>query len=77
MINWTQDERAVALLAQAVEHANATGEFSLEHEAKLELIRDEYVNDRLNDYRGESADAFEEWHGQPEVDEAFSAEIGA
>jgi hypothetical protein len=77
MTNWTKDERAVALLAQAVEHANATDEFSLEHEAKLELIRDEYLDDLWNDFRGEDTDAFEEWHNQPTVEEAFHAEIGA
>lgn len=77
MINWTKDERAVALLALAVEHARATDEFSLEHEAQLELIRDEYMWERSNDYRGESADAFEEWHGQPTVEEAFLKEVEA
>jgi len=77
MINWTKDERAIALLAQAVEHANEFDELSLEHEAKLELIRDEYLTDRLNDYRGETADGFEEWHGQPTVAEAFDVEFNA
>ena len=77
MIDWTKDERAIALLAQAAEHANATDEFSLEHEAKLELIRDEYLNDLWNDFRGEDTDAFEEWHNQPTVEQAFHAEIGA
>lgn len=73
MTNWTQDERAEALMAQAVEHADATGEFSLEHEAQMELIRDEYLRDLWLDYRGEDTDAFEEWHGQLTVEEAFTA----
>jgi hypothetical protein len=77
MINWTKDERAIALLAQAVEHANEFDELSLEHEAKLELIRDEYLNDLWNDFRGEDTDAFEEWHNQPTVEEAFHAEFSA
>ncbi len=77
MINWTKDERTVALLANAVEHYRTTDEFSLEHEAELELIRDEYLNDLWNDFRSEDADAFEEWHSQPTVEEAFLKEIEA
>lgn len=70
MINWTKDERIAALLPQVIAHANEHDEFSLDHEAQMEAIRDEYMADRLNDYRGETADGFEEWHGQPTV-EAF------
>jgi hypothetical protein len=77
MINWTNDERSVAILAQAVEHCLATDEFSLEHEAQLELIRDEYLRDLWNDFRSEDFDAFEEWHCQPTVEEAFLKEIEA
>lgn len=77
MINWTQDERTVAILALAVEHYLATDEFSLEHEAQLELIRDEYLCDLWNDFRSEDLDAFEEWHCQPTVEEAFLKEIEA
>ena len=77
MMDWTQDERTAALMAQAVAHAKEFDEFSLEHEEQLELIRDEYMWERSNDYRGESADAFGEWHGQPTVEEAFHAEFNA
>jgi hypothetical protein len=77
MINWTKDERTVALMAQAVAHAKEFDEFSPKHEEQLELIREEYMWERSNDYRGESADAFEEWHGQPTVEEAFHAEFSA
>jgi hypothetical protein len=77
MIDWTKDERTAALLAQAVRHALEHDEFSLEHEAELELIRDEYLNDLWNDFRGEDTDAFEDWHNQPTVAEAFDAEFSA
>jgi hypothetical protein len=77
MINWTKDERATALMANALEHYRATDELSLEHEAQLELIRDEYLNELWNDFRRDDFDAFEEWHSQPTVEEAFLAEIGA
>lgn len=77
MINWTKDERTAALLPQILEHINATGEFSLEHEEQLELIREEYLWERSNDYRGQCADAFEEWHGQPTVEEFIIAETEA
>jgi hypothetical protein len=77
MINWTKDERTVALMVQAVAHANEFDEFSPKHEEQLELIREEYLTDRLNDYRGETADGFEEWHGQPTVAEAFDVEFNA
>jgi predicted transcriptional regulator len=66
---WTKDERIAALLPQVIEHVNEHDEFSLDHEAQMEAIRDEYMADRLNDYRGETADGFEEWHGQPTVEE--------
>jgi hypothetical protein len=69
MIDWTKDERTVELMEQAVRHFIEFDELSLEHEAKMELIRDEYLNDLWNDYRGEDADAFEEWHNQPTVEE--------
>jgi hypothetical protein len=77
MINWTNDERVAALLPQILAHINENDEFSLEHEAQLELIRDEYLWERTNDYRGECADAFEEWHGQPTVEEFIIAETEA
>ena len=77
MINWTQDERTVALLALAVEHYRTTDEFSLEHEAKLELIRDEYLNELWYDFRRDDVDAFEEWHCQPTVMDAFLEAIEA
>jgi hypothetical protein len=77
MINWTKDERTVALMANAVEHYRATDELSLEHEAQLELIRDEYLNELWNDFRRDDIDAFEEWHCQPTVEEAFLNEIEA
>ena len=75
MINWTKDERVTALLPQILAHINECDEFSLEHEAKLELIRDEYLNDLWSDYRGEDADAFEEWHCQPTVEAFVNEEI--
>lgn len=77
MIDWTKDERTEALMAEAVRHYLATDELSLEHEAKLELIRDEYLADRWNDYRREDIDGFEDWHGQLTVEEAFLAAIDA
>ena len=77
MINWTNDERTVALMANAVEHYRATDELSLEHEAQLELIRDEYLNELWNDFRRDDVDAFEEWPCQPTVEEAFLKEIEA
>jgi hypothetical protein len=77
MINWTKDERVAALLPQILAHYRTSDEFSLEHEAKLELIREEYMWERSNDYRGESADAFEEWHGQPTVEEFVVAQLDA
>ena len=77
MIDWTKDERTVALMAKAVEHANEFDELSLEHEAQLELIREEYLTDLWCEFRSEDADAFEEWHNQPTVEKAFHAEIGA
>ena len=69
MIDWTKDERTVELMEQAVRHIIEFDELSLEHEAQMELIRDEYLNDLWNDYRGEDVDAFEEWHNQPTVEE--------
>ena len=75
MINWTKDERVTALLPQILAHINECDEFSLEHEAKLELIRDEYLNDLWSDYRGEDADAVEEWHCQPTVEDFVNEEI--
>jgi hypothetical protein len=77
MINWTKDERVATLLPQIIAHYRTDDEFSLEHEAKLELIREEYMWERSNDYRGECADAFEEWHGQPTVEEFIEAHLDA
>jgi hypothetical protein len=77
MINWTKDERVAALLPQIIAHYRTDDEFSLEHEAKLELIREEYMWERSNDYRGECADDFEEWHGQPTVEEFVEALLDA
>jgi len=69
MINWTEDERVTALLPQILAHINEWEEFSLEHEAKLELIREEYLNDLWRDFRGECFDDFDEWHSQPTVED--------
>jgi hypothetical protein len=33
--------------------------------------------ERSNDYRGECADDFEEWHGQPTVEEFIEAHLDA
>jgi len=77
MINWTKDERVTALLPQILAHFRTEDEFSLEHEAKLELIRDEYLADRWNDYRSEDCDDFEEWHNQPTVEEFIEAHLDA
>jgi hypothetical protein len=77
MINWTKDERVAELLPQIIAHYRTDDEFSLEHEAKLELIREEYMWERSNDYRGECADDFEEWHGQPTVEEFIEAHLDA
>jgi hypothetical protein len=77
MINWTKDERVATLLPQIIAHYRTDDEFSLEHEAKLELIREEYMWERSNDYRGECADDFEEWHGQPTVEEFIEAHLDA
>ena len=59
MINWTKDERTAALLLQARAHFDEYNELSLEVEAKLELIREEYLRDLWNDFRGEDTDGFE------------------
>ena len=77
MIDWTKDERIVELMEQAVRHSNEFDELSLEHEAKMELIRDEYLNDLWRDFRGECFDDFEEWHNQPTVEEFFDATLSA
>ena len=77
MINWTNDERVAALLPQILAHINENDEFSLEHEAQLELIRDEYLNDLWNDFRSEDFDAFEEWHCQPTVEKFIHTETEA
>jgi hypothetical protein len=66
MIDWTKDERTVALMEQAVRHFNEFDELSLEHEAQMELIREEYMWERSNDYRGGD---FDDWHGQLTVEE--------
>jgi hypothetical protein len=75
MINWTEDERALALLQQARAHFNEYYELSLEVEAKLDLIREEYLNDLWRDFRGECFDDFDEWHSQPTVEEFIDKEI--
>jgi hypothetical protein len=77
MINWTKDERVAALLPQILAHYRTADEFSLEHEAKLELIRDEYLADRWNDFRSDDCDDFEEWHNQPTVEEFVVAHFDA
>lgn len=77
MINWTKDERVTALLPQILAHFRTEDEFSLEHEAKLELIRDEYLADRWNDFRSDDCDDFEEWHNQPTVEEFVVAHFDA
>jgi hypothetical protein len=69
MINWTKDERVAALLPQILAHINEWEEFSLEHEAQLEVIREEYLTDLWWEFRSEDYDAFEEWHNQPTVEE--------
>jgi hypothetical protein len=75
MINWTKDERVAALLPQILAHINEWEEFSLEHEAQLDLIRDEYLNDLWRDFRGECFNDFDEWHSQPTVEEFIDKEI--
>lgn len=75
MINWTKDERTAALLLQARAHFDEYNELSLEVEAKLELIREEYLRDLWNDFRGEDTDVFEEWHCQPTVEDFVNEEI--
>jgi len=75
MINWTEDERTVALLRQARAHFNEYNELSLEVEAKLELIREEYLNDLWRDFRGECFNDFDEWHSQPTIEEFIDKEI--
>mgnify|MGYP000520736080 CR=1 FL=1 len=74
MINWTKDERVAALLPQILAHINEWEEFSLEHEAQLDLIRDEYLNDLWRDFRGECFNDFDEWHSQPTVEEFIHGE---
>ncbi len=69
MIDWTKDERITAMLPQVTAHMDAHDEFSLEHEAQMELIREEYMWERSNDYRGGEFDDFEDWHGQLTVEE--------
>lgn len=77
MINWTEDERTVSLLRQARAHFNEYNELSLEVEAKLDLIREEYLNDLWRDFRGECFDDFDAWHSQPTVEEFIDKEIEA
>jgi hypothetical protein len=77
MMDWTKDERTAALMVEAVAHANEFDEFSLKHEAQLELIREEYLTDLWCEFRSEDDDAFEEWHGQLTVAEAFDVEFNA
>ena len=77
MLNWTKDERTAALMVDAVAHAKEFDEFSLKHEAELELIREEYLDDLWNEFRSEDYDAFEDWHGQLTVAEAFDVEFNA
>lgn len=60
MLNWTKDERVAALLPQILAHINEWEEFSLEHEAQLEVIREEYLTDLWWEFRSEDYDAFEE-----------------
>ena len=75
MINWTEDERTIPLLRQARAHFNDYNELSLEVEAKLDLIREEYLNDLWRDFRGECFNDFDEWHSQPTVEEFIDKEI--
>ena len=75
MINWTKDERVAALLPQILAHINENDEFSLEHEAQMDKIREEYLRDLWNDYRGEDTDVFDEWHCQPTVEDFINEEI--
>ena len=77
MINWTKDERVAALLPQILAHYRTADEFSLDHEAQMDAIREEYIADRWNDFRSEDCDAFEEWHGQPTVEEFIEAQLDA
>jgi hypothetical protein len=69
MIDWTKDERIAELVEQAVRHFNEFDELSLEHEAQMELIREEYMWERSNDYRGGEFGEFDDWHGQLTVEE--------
>ena len=75
MIDWTKDERTTSLLRQARAHFNEFNELSLEVEAQLELIREEYLNDLWRDFRGECFNDFDEWHAQPTVEEFVDKEI--
>jgi hypothetical protein len=77
MINWTKDERVAALLPQILAHINEHDEFSLAHEAQLEVIREEYLTDLWWEFRSEDYDAFEEWHGQPTTEQFIHMETEA
>jgi hypothetical protein len=73
MIDWTKDERIAELMAEAVRHFNEFDELSLEHEAKMNDIREDYLDDLWLEYVAEHGtendDYFEEWHNQPTVEE--------
>lgn len=74
---WTKDERISAMMAEVMQHIKEHDEFSLEHEAQMDDIREDYIDDLWHEYIAEygteSDDGFEEWHGQPTV-EHFIAE---
>ena len=73
MIDWTKDERITAMLPQVTAHMDAHDEFSLEHEAKMDDIREDYLDDLWLEYVAEHGtendDNFEDWHGQLTVEE--------
>jgi hypothetical protein len=73
MIDWTKDERITAMLPQVTAHMDAHDELSLEHEAQMNDIREDYLDDLWLEYVAEHGtendDDFEEWHNQPTVEE--------
>jgi len=77
MINWTTDERTTALMKQAVRHFNEFDELSIKLEVQMDAIREEYLTDLWFDFRSEDTDAFEEWHGQPTVEEFVDAALNS
>ncbi len=76
---WTKDERIAALLPEVMQHYKDHDEFSLEHEGQMEEIREDHIENLWYEYTAEygteSDDGFDEWHGQPTVEQFITERI--